>query len=687
MNADIWINGEHAGNHPYGYTSFWYDLTDKIKFGEENILAVQVKNEGLNSRWYSGSGIYRHVWLKMPDPVYTEPWGIFISTPEVNDSQARVNVKTEINNKTTDVASVKLITRIINIKGVEVARAESEQQIPSNGRNEINQQLTVNAPELWSIESPVLYTAITEVHDNGRLTDQKETKFGIRTILFDAAKGFLLNGKSVKMKGGCVHHDNGILGAVAIDRAEERRIELLKANGFNAVRCAHNPPSPAFLDACDRLGMIVIDEAFDQWQKPKNPYDYHLYFDEWWERDISSMVLRDRNHPSILFWSLGNEIQERAQPSGIEIMKKFKTLIGKLDDTRPFTLAVCEFWDNKGLDWSFTAPAFEQVDIGGYNYQWEQYESDHEKFPQRIMMGTESVAVQAFQNWQMVEKHPYVIGDFIWTAMDYLGETGIGHTGCEGEKYEQLMPYPWFNANCGDIDLIGNKKPQSFFRDVVWRRSKIELAVHAPLPEGCKETVSFWGWPDEEQSWTWPEHEGEKFKVNVYSRSELVRLELNGEIIGEKQISDSSLLTATFEVPYKPGELKAIALENGNQVATVSLITAGKPAGIRMKPDKVEIKTGKNDLSFVSVEVIDEKGNVVPDATIPVEFSVSGNGKIIAAGNANPSGVESFQDMMSNTFSGRCLVILQREKSAGYIELTARAQGLKPVKIIVKTKK
>lgn len=683
MNADIWLNGNHIGNHPYGYTSFWYDITDNINPGKDNIIAVEVKNKGLNSRWYSGSGIYRHVWLKILNPVYIEPWGIFITTPEISSSSAPVIVKTSIINTSPEAADVKLITRILNERGEEVSKNEMHQKINSEADTELTQHFVIKAPQLWSPEIPVLYTAVSEVFSSGIAIDHKETCFGLRTFSFDTTAGFLLNGKTIELKGGCMHHDNGILGSAAIDRAEERKVELLKAYGFNAVRCSHNPPSEKFLDACDRLGVLVIDEIFDMWQEAKNPDDYHLYFDEWWERDLTSMILRDRNHPSIIMWSLGNEIKERADSSGTEIMKKFRALIRKYDSTRPLTLAVNEFWDHPGRTWDQTAPAFEQVEVGGYNYQWWQYEPDHEKFPDRIMMGTESVPIHAFQNWQLVERHAYIVGDFVWTAMDYLGEAGIGHTTCEEAEGNQLMPWPWFNAYCGDIDLTGNKKPQSYYRDVVWRQSGIEMAVHAPLPEGCKEGVSYWGWPDEQQSWTWPGHEGEVFRVNVYSRHDRVRLELNGKIIGEKQIADSTLLTATFEVPYEPGELKAISLKDGKTVEEVTLSTTGEPASIRLKTDRKKIRSDRNDLSYVSVEITDKRGNVIPDAVIPVMFAVSGAGEITAAGNANPSDMASFQQPLCNTFKGRCLVIIRPVGKAGKIFLRANAVGLRPAKIVI----
>ncbi len=425
------------------------------------------------------------------------------------------------------------------------------------------------------------------------------------------------------------------LGSAVIDRAEERRIELLKSNGFNAIRCSHNPPSEKFLETCDRLGMLVIDEAFDQWEKPKNPDDYHQFFDAWWERDFSSMIMRDRNHPSIILWSIGNEIEERADPAGLEIAKKLIAKARELDPTRMITEAICEFWEHPGRPWDQTAPAFALLDVSGYNYQWERYENDHKNFPNRIMVGTESVPQHAFQNWDQVEKHAYVIGDFVWTAIDYLGESGIGHSDCDTGKATQQEPWPWFNGYCGDIDLIGGKKPQSYYRDVVWRRSKVELAVHVPHESGCKEQVSYWGWPDEEQSWTWPGNEGKLMQVNVYSRSPKVRLLLNGKMMEEK--TPDSLLTAKFELPYAAGELKAVNVENGKETASVVLTTAGEARGLRLKADRQQINASRNDLSFVTVEVVDEKGNLVSNANIPVQFTISGSGGLAGTGNANPT--------------------------------------------------
>lgn len=682
METDVWVNGNHVGEHKYGYTSFYFDITKYCKpSGEQNVIAVRVMNNGKNSRWYSGSGIYRHVQLIVTNPVHVDQWGVYITTPQVSAQTARVNVQTKILNESTAKAELKIHTRILDDAGTEVASTDIEKAIDKNATTTVSQSIEVKTPKLWSVDSPNLYHAEVSIYADGKLQDITTSQFGIRSISITAEKGFLLNGKPLELRGGCVHHDNGVLGAAAIDRAEERRVELLKANGFNAIRCSHNPPSEKFLEACDKLGMLVIDEAFDHWQQPKNPEDYHRFFDAWWEHDISAMVLRDRNHPSIILWSIGNEINERADSSGLAITKQLKSKLNELDNTRLVTEAVCEFWDHPGRPWSATAPAFALLDVGGYNYQWWQYENDHKQFPNRIMMRTESVPKEAVQNWDMVERHPYIIGDFVWTAMDYLGESGIGHTTCANEKGNQLMPWPWFNSYCGDIDLIGDKKPQSYYRDVVWRRSIIEMAVHTPLPEGCKETVSYWGWPDEIKSWTWPGNAGKIMQVNVYARAATVRLMLNGKIIGERKLD--SLLTAKFELPYTPGELKAVAVDNGKETGSVILTTAGDAKRILLKADRQHIHADRNDLAYVTVEVVDAQNKVVPYANIPVQFTVSGDGDLAGIGNANPSDMASFKQPQRNTFRGKCLVVLRPRGNKGKIILTAKTGNLESASIAI----
>ena len=684
MNSDVWINEHHLGNHPYGYTPFYYDLTSWLKQnGEENILAVRVRNEGRNSRWYSGSGIYRHVWLAITNPVHVERWGVYITTPVISASTAVVNIKTTIING-ENRSLLKLVTTLLDAKNRTVATVETPVLLNSTNK-EISQNITIAKPSLWSPESPHLYHAETDLVLDDQMLDHVVTTFGVRSLEFSAEKGFLLNGKNVELRGGCMHHDNGPLGAATIDRAEERKVELLKSFGFNAVRTSHNPPSQQFLDACDRLGIIVIDEAFDHWHREKNPQDYHLYFDTSWKKDIDAMVLRDRNHPSVIFWSIGNEINERADGPGLVIAKQLINEVKRLDDTRPVTEAICHFWDHPGYKWDTTAAAFALLDVGGYNYQWKEYETDHKKYPQRIMMGTESVPLEAFDNWKLVEKYPYVIGDFVWTAMDYLGETGIGHTNLDSARSYELQTFPWFNAWCGDIDLTGGKKPQLYYRDIVWRTSTMHMLVHAPVPAGHKEAVSYWGWPDEVPYYHFPGREGKPLQVHVYTRYPQVRLELNGRTVDEKNVSPENL-TATFDINYQPGSLKAIAVNHSRVVDSVMLQTAGTPTQIHLIADRKNIKASRNDLSYVTAEVLDANGQLVPDAVIPLHFTITGNGEIAATANANPSDMESFKNPEHKTFRGKSLIIVRPKGKPGKIILKAEGEGLRTGEVVIETK-
>jgi len=686
MNADFWINGTLLGNHPYGYTGFEFDLTPFLKpAGEENVISVRVRNEGKNSRWYSGSGIFRHTWLSVTDPIYVPTSGVFVTTPQVSKDKAMVKISSEVCNSTGADADVVVRTRVLNPKGKTVQTTESQLHLPGNQTHTVEQTVEVRSPKLWSPDSPELYSAEVEIVAAGKTLDNASTYFGIRKIEVDAENGFRLNGQMLKLKGGCMHHDNGPLGSATIDRAEERRVESMKANGFNAIRTSHNPPSPAFLDACDRLGILVIDEAFDCWNEGKNGQDYHLYFKDWAGRDIASMIRRDRNHPSVVIWSIGNEIPEQFRAEATA--KMLREAVLSHDPTRPITQAICSDWGNVTRNWDQLSDiAFRHLDIGGYNYLPEHYETDHARNPQRVMMATESYPKDFFDYWSLVEKHPYIIGDFVWTAMDYYGESGIGHAVPSTEKDSFLMPWPWFDSWCGDIDVCGFKKPQSYYRDVVWRRSQIEMAVHTPLPDGAWERVSGWGWPDETRSWNWPGQEGKPLQVAVYSRCESVRLELNGKVIGEKPVSAATKLTAKFDVPYQPGELRAIGLINGKEVATMTLKTAGEPKEIRLIADRPKIRADRNDLSYVTVEVVDRLGAVIPTAEVPIRFTITGAGELAATGSSAPNDAASFHVPLRKTYQGRCIAILRPTGSAGEITLHAEAAGLKPATIVIKTR-
>ncbi|WP_394994103.1 glycoside hydrolase family 2 TIM barrel-domain containing protein [Emticicia sp.] len=688
MNSDVWLNGHHLGNHPNGYTSFIYDLTAFLNpAGQTNVMAVQVKNEGDNSRWYSGSGIYRHVWLSIVNDTHIDNWGVQIVSSNVSEQSAAIHIATEIENATSNIALT-----------IELYLADNKLVVSkttdASTKSKIEQTIILKNPNLWSIEKPNLYKVKIILKQKGKTIDEYVQNFGVRSIKFDAETGFTLNGKNVKLKGGCIHHDNGPLGAEAIDRAEERKIELLKKNGYNAVRFAHNPYSPQLLDACDRLGMLVMNEAFDMWERNKTPDDYADYFKEWGMKDLESIVLRDRNHPSVIMWSIGNEIPEIADSTGYKTSWKLANFVRRLDSTRAVTNAIPFYLAmGKGKTWESTAPSFASLDVGGYNYTSNKYEDDHKKYPKRVMVATEYFPPKALENWNFVEKHPYVIGTFSWAAIDYLGEAGIGlaRTKLKNEKtagfVETFMTSEWpvFNSYTGELDLIGNKKAASFYLDVVWRRSKIETLVHRPIPEDKKESTGFYGFPDELKSWTWPGHENEQLQVRVFTRSPKVKLELNGKIIAEQTIATGSI-TATFNIPYIAGNLVTRCYEGNKEIASEMLITAGKPTAIRLIADRAIIKASKNDLAYITVEIVDEAGNVVPNIGDKlVKYQISGNGSLAGVGNSNPRDMSSFQKPEKMVFQGKGLVIVRSTEKAGKITVKAEAEDLKGGILTIKT--
>ncbi|KAA2241742.1 glycoside hydrolase family 2 protein [Chitinophaga agrisoli] len=676
MNAEVYLNGKRLGKHPYGYTSFWYDITPRVKFGAENVLAVKIKNDGENSRWYAGSGIYRHVWLTTIDPVHVAPWGTYITTPQVSPQSATVHINTKIVNEAADAAPLRITTHIINAAGKEVGVVNATQQLAGKADSPYDQDLTIARPQLWSTETPVLYTAVTEVYRNAQLTDRVQTTFGIRSITADAVNGFRLNGQPIKLKGGCVHHDNGPLGAKAYDRAEERKVALLKASGYNAIRCAHNPPSPAFLDACDRLGMLVIDEAFDIWTQGKNPDDYHLYFNEWWQRDLESMLYRDRNHPSIIMWSTGNEIPNREKPEVVKVAKMLSDYIRTLDTTRFITCGVNGVTPDKD-------PFLATLDIAGYNYARDRYDTDHLRLPSRVMFATESLPLEAFDYWMGVTDHPWVIGDFVWTAFDYIGEASIGWLG----YWQDQTFYPWNLAYCGDIDICGWKRPQSYYRDVLWKPNQVSVFVKPPQPSfpinPKKVDWSHWEWHDVVADWNWKGHEQQPLEVEVYSSCDEVALFLNGKSLGKKTTNRSNKFTAHWQVPYQPGTLKAVGYSQGKEVSNAALRTADAPAQLQLSADRTTIHAKGQDLSYITVELQDKNGVRDTRAENAVRFTVEGPGVIAGVGNANPISTESCQLPRRKAWQGRCLVIVKSTGEKGNIVLKAAADGLKGAEVRV----
>ena len=721
-NAAVYLNGHKLITQPYGYTSFELDLTPELSFSVTNLLAVRVDNSAQpNSRWYSGSGIYRHVKVIVTDPTHVAHWGVFVTTPEVSVTTAKVVVRTRLANESQADADLTVETTLVDRAGQPVASTRSPVRLASGSETEVSGEIAVRNPALWSPASPVLYRAVTRVLKNNGVVDEVITSFGIRSIAWSAERGFLLNGKSIKLTGGSVHHDNGPLGAAAFDRAEERRVELLKAAGHNAVRTAHNPPSPAFLDACDRLGLLVLDEPFDVWKASKVKFDYGHDFDEWWKRDISAMVLRDRNHPSVVIWGIGNEIPELEVEQGPSIAKMLADLVRSLDSTRPLTLA---------FPGTTTAPnsqgVFSLLDITGYNYSLQtSYADDHTRLPSRIMLTTESYPSYAFRLWRLSQDNPYVLGDLTWTSMDYLGESGIGAwaigTPEQAKQAGQIMGamantstvdkmflgmangvdimaamaqgaadpvmkgimallfhgYPWHAAQCGDLDLTGFRKPQSYYRDILWNGGdRMYATVRLPDPEGKKIIAVGWSVYPTLPSWTWPDQAGKNLQVEVYSGTEKVQLFLNNKLLGEQPTGRDQEFKATFSVPYAPGTLKAVGLRGGHAVAESVLTTAGKPSQLRLTADRRAIHADGQDLSFVTVEAIDAEGRLQPWADQEIQFSINGPGLIAAVGNGDGRDEASYQGNRRKLYQGRALIVVRTSKQNGQITLTASTPNL-----------
>ena len=680
MNADVWINGQHLGNHPYGYTSFTFDLSKHLRFGDqENVLAVQVKNLGRNSRWYAGSGIYRHVWLTATAPIRIAQWNPVITTPNVQSNAATIRVQAKIEGAKGEISNVRLKIAILNPEGNQVASQEAPARLGGQEAPAFDQTFQMDQPRLWSPETPNLYRAVCELSQNGRIVDRVETPFGIRSIKFDPNLGFFLNGQRMKLKGGCLHDNNGPLGAVTYDRAEERKVELLKAAGFNLLRSGHNPRSPAFLEACDRAGVMVLEEAFDMWQVGKRTDDYHVFFDEWWQLDLSAMVENGRNHPSVILWSIGSEIHEASVESGARLARQLAESVRSLDSTRPITANV----NRMGKAWLLYDPFFSALDVGGYSYARDLYASDHQRLPQRAILGTETSPRDAFDYWMNVVDQDYVAGACVWTAMDYMGEASIGwwsygHTPAE--------VFPWNVSYSGDLDVCGFKRPRSYYRDVLWNHgSKLSAFVHSPAPSFAGPNKAEWGWDDVAASWTWPGCEGKSLQVDVYSRCEQVRLLLNGNDLGAKSPSRATRFIASWQVPYESGTLTAVGYTNNTEAARWELRTAGPPSSLRLTADRTTLKADGQDLCYVTVEVVDAKGLRHPDAEKLVRFSIEGEGTLAAVGSSKPTSLESFQQPQRTTYEGRCLAILKATRTPGVIRLVARSDGLAENSIGIET--
>ena len=655
MNSTVYVNGQRAGGHPYGYASFFVDVTPFVREGRNEVVVAVDNSQQKNCRWYSGSGIYRNVWLVSTPRLYIDNWGIHVTTPNAHT----VVIATRLRNDTDQPQHVR----------VKAMEQTVEADVPARDTAVVTHRIHMDNPQLWSPDTPHLYRTTVEIEGG----DRQQVTFGIRTIQWSADEGLLLNGKPLKLNGACLHHDNGIIGAAAYDDAEYRKARLMKEAGFNAVRTAHNHPAEAFLRACDELGLLVVDEAFDGWREAKNPHDYSTLIDRWWRDDLHALVARDRNHPSIFCWSIGNEVIERKKIEVVKTAHQMAQYIRTLDATRPVTSALAA-WDS---DWDIYDPLAAEHDIVGYNYMMHKADEDHERVPGRVMMQTESFPRDAWRNYERTMSRTYVVGDFVWTGLDYLGESGIGRWYYEGdapgEHWERPL-YPWHAAYCGDVDLVGHRKPISHYRSMLWNDEQtVYMAVREPDGYRGKVRETMWGtWPTTE-SWNWPGWEGRPIDIEVYSRRPSVKLYFkpsDGEerLVGEQPTQQAK---ATFTLPYEPGRLRAETTDG-----TATLSTAGEPTAIRLTADRQQMSVGGQSLTFIAVEVVDADGRVVPTATPQLTFDVQGQAELLAAGNADIKDEDPYFDTVHRAWQGRALAVVRSGSRAGRAVVRVSADGL-----------
>ncbi len=691
QKSTVWINGHELGFRPNGYISFRYDLTPYLKFGVKNIIAVKVDNSVQpNSRWYSGSGIYRNVWLVTTNPVAIDHWGTYVTTPEVSEQSAKVDLKVKVRNAEGSVIAIKTI--IYDQAGKAVAVNNLSDKVPlKDSVIESYQPLMIKKPILWSVDHPYLYKIVTKVLANGKVTDEYTTPFGIRYFNFDADKGFTLNGRHLKILGVCDHHDLGSLGAAINTRALQRQLEILKAMGCNGIRTSHNPPAPELLDLCDKMGFIVMDEAFDCWEWKKSTYDYHLYFKEWHKRDLEDQILRDRNHPSVIIWSIGNEIPQQGDTSALRLAPELAGIVHNLDRTRPITTA------NDRPDTSNKIIKSGAIDLVGYNYHESDYGKFHDRYPGRKFIATETTSgletrghydmpsdsirrwpfsrdhqtravmnpdntVSAYDNvstpwgstheetWKVMKKYDFLSGMFIWTGFDYLGEP---------------TPYSWPSRSSyfGIVDLAGFPKDVYYMYQSEWtNKTVLHIFPHWNWERG--KTIDVWAY---------------------YNHADEVELFLNGKSLGVKKKTGDDL-HVMWRLKFEPGTLKAVSRKNGKMVLTREIHTAGKPAKIQLIADRKNIRADGKDLSFITVKILDKDGNVVPDADNLVKFKINGNAFIASVDNGLETDHNPFKANYRNAFGGLALAIVQSKEKAGSITFTATSKGLQGATMILQAK-
>jgi beta-galactosidase len=684
--AKVWLNGEYIGRWPYGYSSFSFDLTEHVQPGQKNVLAVRLENQDYSSRWYPGSGIYRNVWLTFTRPVHVKHWGTFVTTNRVSQESAFVNVRTQIQNQTQKAQSVVLETVIYDAEGNDVAKNIVQGNINKKASLEFEQELKILKPIRWDIENPYLYKVVNFVKIDDKTVDCYETKFGIRTFHVDPREGFFLNGQHVKIKGVNLHHGLGPFGIAFSKRAAERQLEIMKEMGCNAIRTAHNPPAPEQLDLCDEMGLLVIDETFDEWKKPKVANGYNKLFDEWAEKDTRALLKRDRNHPSIIFWSTGNEIPELGKPEGKENAKMFTQICREMDPTRLVTSGI-------HLSIKLDKELADCFDVLGLNYWQDRYEQIHQQFPDKPLLSTESSAVVSTRGeyhfpvkripkgyndkslqissydiancgfgdlpdveFSLQEKYPWMMGEFVWSGFDYHGEP---------DPYEDM--WPAHSSYFGIVDMCGFKKDRFYLYQSQWTD---EPMVHL-LPH-----------------WNWAGREGQVTPVYCYTNCAYAELFVNGKSFGKKEKKAGQFRLKWNNVVYQPGSIKVVGYnDKGKELCDKEIRKAGPPYKIELSADRKTITSDGEDLSFVTVRIVDEQGNLCPLADNLIRFKIEGSGEVACVGNGNPISHESYQAKHRKAFHGLSLAVIRSTKQQGYISLMANSEGLQAGKILLNTKR
>jgi beta-galactosidase len=696
-NSEVWINGNYLGKRPNGYISFQYDLTPYLNSGGENVIAVKVDHSlAADSRWYTGSGIYRDVKLLTMEPVHIKQWGIYCQTPEVTSSKAVLSADITVINETNHNVNVKVISTLM-YGGETVAKASGKITLASKEENTVNQVFNVTNPRLWDVEDPSLYSLVTEVRGR-ELLDNLITTVGFRYLKFDADKGFFLNGKNLKLKGICMHHDAGTLGSAVPEEEIGRRLDILKEMGCNAIRTSHNPFSSHFLDLCDTKGFLVIDEAFDEWELPKKKWlsgwnvgtpgkeGYSVNFKEWSKKDLRDFVLRDRNHPSVIMWSIGNEIDypndpythpvlnTEANPQTWakyneslpnsnrlgEVARELVLVVKSLDKTRPVTAGLASALMSNESGYT------DALDVAGYNYQESRYKTDHVKYPKRSLYGSENG--MTLDMWNYVAENEYVMGQFLWTGFEYIGEAGR---------------FPSRSNTAGIIDLAGNKKPEFYFRQSIWSDNPMVFigTSDRTVKSGPD---NLWSHKRVEPVWNW--EDGKTISVNAFTNCEEVELFINDRSLGNKKMADFLNRVITWDVPFEKGTLKAVAKNNGKPVTDYELKTTGKPVKIVASCSETTLKADKNGLAHIFVSVCDEAGNTVYQADNEITCEIEGHLNLLGMEDSNPSNTENYKDNKQHTFHGKLLIYLQVTDKTGLVRIKLASAGLEAAIVEINVK-